>query len=69
MTIHGLKIITVMGSPNMNTVVLKMMKSGKVDFTPLITHILPLTDAKKALDELKSNSASRIKILLQPVEP
>lgn len=66
MVIHGIQIITVMGSPNMNTVVLKMMESGKVDFTPMITQVVPLTDAKKALDDLKANSASRIKILLQP---
>lgn len=66
MTIHGIQLITIMGSPNMNPVVLKMMASGKVDFTPMITQVVPLREAKQALDDLKANSASRIKILLQP---
>ncbi len=66
MTIHGIQILTVMGSPNMNPIVLKMMESGKVDFTQMITQVIPLSEARLALDDLKANSGSRIKILLQP---
>jgi threonine dehydrogenase-like Zn-dependent dehydrogenase len=55
-----------MGSPNMNPIVLKMMESGKVDFTQMITQVIPLSEARLALDDLKANSGSRIKILLQP---
>ncbi len=65
MIIKGIHLVPVGGSPNMGPVVIKMMESGKVDFTPMITQKIPLTDAEKALIDLKTNSASRIKILLE----
>jgi len=65
MTIRGIQLLPVMGSPNMGQVVIKMMESGKVDFTPMITQVIPLHDAKKALMDLKANSGARIKILLE----
>jgi threonine dehydrogenase-like Zn-dependent dehydrogenase len=65
MIIKSIHLVPVGGSPNMGPVVIKMMECGKVDFTPMITQVIPLADAEKALIDLKTNSASRIKILLK----
>jgi L-iditol 2-dehydrogenase len=65
MIIKSIHLVPVGGSPNMGPVVIKMMECGKVDFTPMITQVIPLADAEKALIDLKANSASRIKILLK----
>ena len=65
MIIRGINLLSVSGSPSMGPVVLKMMEAGKVDFTPMITQIIPLIDAEKALIDLKANSGARIKILLE----
>ncbi len=63
--VREIQLKPVMGSPNLGSVVIKMMESKKVDFTSMITTIMPLKDAKKALDTLKEGSNSRIKILLE----
>jgi threonine dehydrogenase-like Zn-dependent dehydrogenase len=65
MIIKSIHLVPVGGSPNMGPVVIKMMECGKVDFTHMITQVIPLADAEKALIDLKTNSASRIKILLK----
>jgi threonine dehydrogenase-like Zn-dependent dehydrogenase len=65
MIIRCIHLVPVGGSPSMGTVVISMMEAGKVDFTPMITQVIPLADAEKALIDLKTNSASRIKILLK----
>ena len=65
MIIKSIHLVPVGGSPNMGPVVIKMMECGKVDFTPMITQVISLADAEKALIDLKTNSASRIKILLK----
>jgi len=63
--IRNISLLPVSGCHNMMPIVIKMMECGKVDFTPMITQVMPLKDAEKALNDLKVNSASRIKILLQ----
>jgi threonine dehydrogenase-like Zn-dependent dehydrogenase len=65
MIIKSISLIPVGGSPSMGPVVIKMMECGKVDFTPMITQVIPLADAQRALIDLKTNSGSRIKILLK----
>lgn len=65
MIIKAIHLVPVSGSPNMGPVAIKMMESGKVDFTPMITKTIPLVDAEKALIDFKTNSASRIKVLLK----
>ncbi len=59
------KITAVSGSPNMGPVVIKMMETGKIDFSHMITKIYPLAQAEDALNELKTSSDKRIKIMLE----
>ena len=41
-----------------------LLRSGRVDLTPLITHTLPLTDIEKGMTLLKGGEAA--KIILYP---
>ncbi|MDR3645290.1 MAG: zinc-binding dehydrogenase [Clostridia bacterium] len=63
--VREIRLIPVLGAPNMEPVAIKMMQSGKVDFTPMITQIVPLRDAEAALKGMSSNSSSRIKTMLE----
>ena len=65
MILRNISLLPVAGSPNMMPIVIKMMSCGKVDFTPMITQVMPLKDAEKGINDLKDNSAARIKILLE----
>ena len=65
LVIKDVKIISVMGNTNTAYTVMAMMESGKMDFMPLVTHIVPLDDVKEALDSFKTNNQERIKILLE----
>ena len=65
MIIKNISLLPVSGCRKMMPIVIKMMESGKVDFTPMITQVVPLKDAEEALIDLKAKSAERIKILLE----
>lgn len=59
------RIISVIGSPNAGPVVISMMQSKKMDFSPLITDIYSFGDVKEALESFKTKNDRRIKILLE----
>ena len=63
--IKDVQIISVMGSPNMGQVVLKMMATKKIDFSPMITGVYPLDDVKSVLDDYKNDTEKKIKRLLE----
>ena len=65
LVIKDVKIISVMGNTNTALTVMAMMESGKMDFMPLVTHVVPLDDVKKTLDAFKFSNEKRIKILLE----
>lgn len=65
MVIKDVQIISVMGSPNLGPVVLKMMETKKIDFTPMITGIYRLDDVKEILDDSKRDTERKIKRLLE----
>jgi threonine dehydrogenase-like Zn-dependent dehydrogenase len=41
-----------------------LVASGAVKLGPLITHVLPLAEAKTAIEMLKTSSEQRMKIIL-----
>jgi 2-desacetyl-2-hydroxyethyl bacteriochlorophyllide A dehydrogenase len=45
---------------------LRLIESGRVDVTPLITHRFPLSDFQKAFDLLASRKEPVVKVLLRP---
>ena len=52
------------GSENVGRITLSLMKSGRIDGTPMITHRIKLEEAKDFLDNMKKNSANTIKGLI-----
>ena len=58
------KLVAVAGSPKLAPVVLDMMKFGKINLLPLITHQYALDDVVTALDELKEQNETKIKVML-----
>jgi alcohol dehydrogenase len=45
---------------------LSLIRGGKLDVTPLISHRMPLTDAVKAYDLFSSRTDNVMKIILNP---
>lgn len=45
---------------------IELMTAGKIDVTPLISHVLPVDEAPKGFDMLTSTDVQAIKILIQP---
>jgi len=64
--LNDLAVFGIMGSPNMGPAVIKLIKSGRLDLTPMITAVYPLEQAQQALIASKQKDAEHIKILLKP---
>jgi threonine dehydrogenase-like Zn-dependent dehydrogenase len=59
------KLVAVAGSPKLGPVILDMMKCGKINLLPLITHRYSLERVVNALDEMKVQNDARIKVMLE----
>jgi 2-desacetyl-2-hydroxyethyl bacteriochlorophyllide A dehydrogenase len=60
------EVIGVLASCNSFEPTIELMKAGKIDVKPLITHKFPLSQADEAIQMMKSKSEFRIKVLLIP---
>lgn len=58
------KIVAVSGSPGMSVTVMELMRFGRVDFKPMITHRFEFKDVASALENLKKDNDQKIKMMM-----
>ena len=66
--VRDLTLCCSVASPNAFEPTLRLMAAGKIQVQPLVTQVLPLADAAKALEIQQTQTDRRIKIHLQPPE-
>ena len=64
--VRDLTLCCSVASPNAFEQTLRLMASGKMEVRPLVTQVLDLAEAAKAIELQQSSSAERIKIHLEP---
>lgn len=63
--LSDVRLMSVMGSPNLGPIVIDMMETKKIDFNPMISEIQPFDEVEQVLKNFKVNNEKRIKILLE----
>lgn len=58
-------MISVAGSPGCSVTVMELMRFGRVDFKPMITHRHSLDEVVTVLDNMKKNNEKKIKVMLE----
>jgi L-iditol 2-dehydrogenase len=64
--LNELDVYGVRADPNSCDEVITLLKKGKVDFKPLITHTFPLTEFEKALEVFSKRMGGAIKVIIHP---
>lgn len=59
LTLDEVDLVGVRSSPNAYPAMIALMQSGKVDLSPLVTHVYPLEKVREALAALESREAVR----------
>jgi threonine dehydrogenase-like Zn-dependent dehydrogenase len=59
LTLDEVDLMGIRSSPNAYPAMIALMRSGKVDLSPLITHVYPLDSVNEALAALESREAVR----------
>lgn len=59
LTLDELDLLGIRSSPNAYPAMIALMRSGKVDLSPLVTHVYPLEEVGEALAALESRVAVR----------
>jgi L-iditol 2-dehydrogenase len=64
--LNELDVYGVRADPNSCDEVITLLKKGKVDFKPLITHTFPLTEFERALEVFSKRMEGAIKVIIHP---
>jgi L-iditol 2-dehydrogenase len=59
LTLDEIDLMGIRSSPNAYPAMIELMRSGKVDLSPLVTHVYPLEEVAEALAALESRQAVR----------
>ena len=59
LTLDEIDLMGIRSSPNAYPAMIELMRSGKVDLSPLVTHVYPLESVADALAALESREAVR----------
>jgi L-iditol 2-dehydrogenase len=59
LTLDEIDLMGIRSSPNAYPAMIALMRSGKVDVSPLLTHVYPLEEVGEALAALESREAVR----------
>ena len=59
LTLDEIDLMGIRSSPNAYPAMIELMRSGKVDLGPLVTHVYPLESVGDALAALESREAVR----------
>ena len=59
LTLDEIDLMGIRSSPNAYPAMIALMRSGKVDLSPLVTHVYPLESVGEALAALESREAVR----------
>lgn len=59
LTLDEIDVMGIRSSPNAYPAMIALMRSGKVDLSPLVTHVFPLESVNEALEALESRVAVR----------
>jgi L-iditol 2-dehydrogenase len=59
LTLDEVDLVGIRSSPNSYPAMIALMRSGKVDLSPLVTHVYPLEAVGEALAALESREAVR----------
>jgi len=63
---YGVRISMGLGYVGRTSKLLGLLEFGKVDLSPLVTHIFPLNDALKAYELFENHQDQCVKVLLKP---
>jgi L-iditol 2-dehydrogenase len=66
MVLEEVELIGNRANPNTALPTIEMLKNGRIDLTPLLTHRFPLRDFAEALDTFESRRGGAIKVATKP---
>lgn len=65
LVVSGIDLLGIAGMPHVARPVIDLMESGKVNFKPLITSVMPFSQVEEAVQKVIDNDGDRIKVLVE----